>query len=206
MNGYPIAKSRSDAPCAITQISTSPNDHAKLVWKGLLMNPLSKCDRPQISANNTRYFKVWNADLRMGGAINKLDSAEFKTYMILQSYSDEQGYIETSTGKPYTQRELAEMIGGADRRTIKVALVGLENKGMIYIDPADGYIFLPHFLENQLYRDNNNQRSTIAKRQAALDRHEIKKSLTDIQEHTSKPIIVQSNTGEILNTGAKQCR
>lgn len=104
-----------------------------------------------MKAKNTHYFKAWNTDYRIGGRYYSLDNTEFRTIVILQSYSNDSGYIQKADANGYTMRELGDMIG-INYRTLTKVLSNLESKEMIYIEPETTVIKLNHFINDNCYR------------------------------------------------------
>ena len=143
-------------------------------------------------ANNTHYFKISNDDLRKGGIYHNLDYGEFRLLMILQAYANKYGYVNKENGKPYSDRELVDMIS-LNSRTLKKSVLGLQTKKIIQVD--DGGIFLYRFTYEQNYTGNDTRRyyDTV---KGALQRIEKK------QER----VICDSVTGEIISRGEEDVK
>jgi hypothetical protein len=151
-----------------------------------------------ILAKNTVYFKAFNDDYRIGGIYHNLDSSEFRMIIILQAYSDNQGYVRNVNGNGYKTTELTEMIG-MNYRTLKMCLIGLSEKGLITIND-DSVIQITHFVVDNVYRSQKSDKSTRASQMIAAQTAENRKILQDIHRNTRKKVVVISEqTGQILN-------
>lgn len=150
-------------------------------------------------ANNTLWYKSWNDDYRVDGIYHELGSSEFRVIVILQSYSDNEGYVRDPRGMGYNMSILCDMVG-INPKTLRIALIILEEKGMISMD-EDKVIRLNHFIDDNVYRDNNNHRATAAKRQWAQKQAAMEKDIRIIAENVANPIVVDGRTGEYQKVG-----
>jgi hypothetical protein len=154
----------------------------------------------KVTAKNTLYFKAWNADYRIDGIYHNLDSSEFRIIVILQSYADNQGYIRSDAGHGYNMsQELTKMIG-LNYRTVLRGLMSLADKGIVNVDGETNVIRLNHFVDDNVYRENDNKKSTFARRQMAQNQASIQSKLDDIDRKVSNPIVVTEGNGEIKET------
>jgi hypothetical protein len=123
--------------------------------------------------------------------------------VILQSYADNKGYIRSDAGLGYNMsQELTKMIG-LNYRTVLRGLMSLSDKGLISVDDDTNVIKLNHFVDDNVYRENDNKRSTFARRQFAQTQNAMQGKLDEIDRKVSNPIVVVEGTGEIKEASIK---
>jgi hypothetical protein len=115
-----------------------------------------------VQANNTLYFKAFNEDYQRGGIYHKLDNAEFRAIVIMQSYSDNVGHIVKEDGSGYSINELKDLLG-LDYRTTKKVLLVLSERGIITVGD-DKVIYIHGFMDNQLTRMGNKGKGVLIKK------------------------------------------
>jgi len=148
-------------------------------------------------AKNTLYFKSFNDDYHIGGRYHSLDNSEFRCVVILQSYADGSGIVANSLDKGYRKNELADMMG-MSAKTTERALMSLDKLGIISIEDDD-IIKLVYFVDDNVYRDVNNNKVTRGRANIAKGIEDNKATLKKIEENTRQPLlIVTDKDAEIL--------
>jgi hypothetical protein len=156
-----------------------------------------------IKANNSLYFKSFNEDYQAGGIYHKLDSYSFRVIVTLQAYADGRGYVGKSNTTGYSKKELCEMFS-INYRTLLKVFDDLKTNQLIQVDENGNSvkIWVLGFVSDQVYRENNNKKSTRGKMQIAQriagiqnDNEKIKNALS---LETVGSDLVNTKTGEIL--------
>ena len=149
----------------------------------------------QTEAKNTLWFKAFNADYRSGGVFNKLDTSEFRTMIILQSYADSKGDVINSTGVGYNFYELTQMVN-LNYRTTKRSLMALVSKGLIMVSD-DMVIHLIQFVNDQAYREVS-KKGSYARRQMAAKQERTLQNTEKIITKLDTTGLFNKETGEIV--------
>jgi hypothetical protein len=123
-------------------------------------------------ANNTLYFKAFNADYRVGGTYHSLGNSEFRCMVTLQAYSDGEGNVYGNLGKGLKKNELAAMVG-LSGKTVELVMMNLESEGLVRVDDDTEIIHIINFVNDNVYRDHKDDKATrgranLAKGQAKI--------------------------------------